>query len=87
MATNGPAYRTADATVSAYDAAEVTLSDSADIKPTRALYIGTAGDLKVTLTYNNTVTFSSVQAGTILPVQATRVWRTGSTASSVVALY
>lgn len=82
-----PAYRTADATVSAYDAAAVTLSDSTKLAPTRALYIGGSGNLKVTMAYGTDVTFSGLSAGSILPIQVTKVWATGSTATLVVALY
>ena len=82
-----PAYRTADATVSAYDAAAVTLSDSTELAPTRALYIGGAGDLKVTMAYGTEVTFSGLSAGSILPIQVTKCFATGSTASLVIALY
>ena len=82
-----PAYRTADATVSAYDAAAVTLSDSTELAPTRALYIGGSGNLKVTMAYGTDVTFSGLSAGSILPIQVTKVWATGSTATLVVALY
>jgi len=82
-----PAYRTADATVSAYDAAAVTLSDSTELAPTRALYIGGAGDLKVTMAYGTEVTFSGLSAGSILPIQVTKCFATGSTATLVLALY
>ena len=82
-----PAYRTADATVSAYDAKAVTLSDSTELAPTRALYIGGAGNLKVTMAYGTEVTFSGLSAGSILPIQVTKCFATGSTASLVIALY
>jgi hypothetical protein len=82
-----PAYRTADATVSAYDANAVVLSDSELLEPTRALFIGTGGNLKVTMAYGSDVTFSNLAAGTILPIQVTKCWSTGTTASSIVALY
>jgi hypothetical protein len=82
-----PSYRTADATVSAYDASSVTPSDSADILPTRGLYIGGAGDVKVDMALGNTVTFVGLLAGSILPVQVKRVYSTDTTATSIVALY
>jgi len=82
-----PAYRTADATVSAYDARAVTLSDSTVLAPTRALYIGAGGNLKVTMAYGTEVTFSGLAAGSILPIQVTKCFATGSTASLVIALY
>lgn len=81
------AYRTADSTASARRAASVTLSDSTVIENTRALYIGTAGNLKVTLVEGGDVTFVGLGSGTVLPVQAVKVWSTGSTASNVLALY
>lgn len=81
------AYRTADATVSAYSAKAVTTSDSADILDTRALYVGVGGDVKVTMAYGDVVTFVGVPSGSILPVQVTRVWATGTAANSILALY
>ena len=82
-----PSYRTADATVSAYDAEAVTPSDTGDIRPTRGLYIGGDGDLKVDMALGSTVTFSGLLAGTILPVQVVRVYSTDTTATNVLALY
>lgn len=82
-----PAYRTANATVSAYAAAAVTLSDSTELLLTRALYIGGAGDLKVTMAYGAEVTFVGLNAGSILPVQVLKCWETDSTATNIVALY
>lgn len=81
------AYRTADATVGARRAAAVTLSDSAVIENTRALYIGGAGNLKVSMVEGGDVTFTGLTAGQLLPVQVTKCWSTGSTATLVIALY
>lgn len=81
------AYRTSDATVSAKRAAVVTLSDSADIECTRGVYVGGAGDLKVTFIDGGVVTLYGVVAGTLLPIQVVTIWDTGSTATNVVALY
>lgn len=81
------AYRTADATASARRAAAVTLHDTNTIENTRALYIGGAGNLKVTMVEGGDVTFVGLAAGTVLPVQVTKCWSTGSTATSVLALY
>lgn len=81
------AYRNVDATVSARRAAAVTLSDSAILENTRALYIGGAGNLKVTMVEGGDVTFSGLNAGTILPIQVTKAYSTGSTATNIIALY
>lgn len=56
----------------AIDAVAVT-PGSNSIRTTRALYVGTAGDVTVTMASGNSVTFSAVPAGTILPVQASKV--------------
>lgn len=72
---------------SAKMAAAVTTSDSATFAPTYGLYVGGAGNVKVDMYDGGTVTFNSVTAGTILPIKATRVYATGTTATNIVALY
>jgi hypothetical protein len=83
------AYLSADATVSAHRASAVTTSDSVIYaQPTRALYIGGAGNITVDMADGGTsVLFVAVQGGTILPIQVTRIYSTGTTASNMVALY
>lgn len=82
------AYRSADATVSAHSAEAVTPSDSTVLKPTRGLYIGTAGDVKVDMAERGTaVIFVGLQAGTLLPVQVTKVYSTDTDATDILALY
>lgn len=81
------AFRSADATVSAHGAVAVTASDATIIPVTRALYVGTSGNLTVRMADGQTsVLFSNVPAG-IFPVQVDMVMSTGTTASSIVALY
>jgi len=83
------AYLSADATVSAHRASAVTTSDATIYgQPTRALYIGAAGNLTVDMADGgSSVLFVGVQGGTLLPIQVTRVYATGTTATSIVALY
>jgi hypothetical protein len=83
------AYLSADATVSAHRASAVTTSDSTVfVQPTRALYVGAAGNITVDMADGGTsVLFVAVQGGTILPIQVTRIYATGTTATSIVALY
>ena len=83
------AYLSADATVSAHQASAITTSDSTIYQqPTRALYIGGAGNITVDMADGGTaVLFSAVQGGTILPIQVTRIYAIGTTATSIVALY
>jgi hypothetical protein len=74
----GASFQNADA---------VSPSDSTDLgAPASALYIGVAGDVTVTMAGGQTnVLFKAVPVG-VLPVACTRVWATGTTASSIVAL-
>ena len=52
----------------------------------RAIYVGTGGDLKLTVG-STAVTFKNVPSGTLLPIRAQLIWSTGTTASNVVALF
>lgn len=70
-------------------AAEVTVSDTADLEfVTTALWVGTAGDVKVSMVDGGDVILVGVPAGTLLPIRVTRVWATGTHVSpSIVALW
>ena len=65
----------------------VTPSDSADIPQTRALYVGTTGDVACHNGSGTSVTFVGVPAGAVIPVQTSRVMSSNTTASDIVALY
>ncbi len=70
------------------EAASVTPHDTNDLsKTTRAIYVGSGGDLKVDMAKSGTVTFVGVPTGTVLPIRAERVYATGTTATSIVALW
>ena len=66
----------------------VTPSDGAD-QPfaTRAIYVGGAGNVRITTTGGHDVTFSGLTAGSILPVRAARIWATSTTATLMIGLY
>lgn len=66
-------------------AAAVHGTDFANVS--RALYVGTTGDVKVTLAGGGDVTFPTVPAGAWLPVRATKVVISGTTASNIVAVW
>jgi hypothetical protein len=76
-------------------AAAVTKSDSANIPSITGgtsnngclLYIGGAGDVKVTTVGGDQVTFSAVPAGTFMSTQVVKVWSTGTTATNILALW
>ena len=66
----------------------VTPNDSSDLDYiTRGLYIGGAGDVAVEGLISGTVTFVGVPAGSILPIRVKKVLETGTTATSIVALW
>jgi len=70
----------------AVNAAEVTPDDSFDLPvTTRALWVGSAGDLVVRMAGGDLVTL--VGASGLLPIRVDRVLATGATAGSVVALW
>lgn len=81
------AFRTANATVAAHGAASVTPSDSAEMPITRSLFIGTNGNIKVTMADGQEITFSNLTAGTIFPIQVVKVWATDTTVTTIIALY
>jgi hypothetical protein len=66
-------------------AAAITPSDTADSVNYRAVYVGGAGNLKVT-TKTGTDTTLAVIAGQVIPIAVTRVFSTGTTATGIVGL-
>lgn len=69
-------------------AVAVTPNDSNDLQVmTRGLYIGVGGSLVVMMGNGATVTFAGLVAGTLLPARVVRVLATGTTASSIVAVW
>ncbi len=68
------------------NAATVTPHDTNDIAHTHALYVGTAGALKVDMIGGTTITIATAIAG-YHPLQVTRVYSTGTDAADIHALY
>jgi hypothetical protein len=76
-------------------AAAVTPSNTVDIPSITGgtsnngcvLYVGGAGNLRVDTVGGDDITFTGVLAGSFIPVQVTRVYATGTTATSIVALW
>lgn len=75
-----------DLTKFARGAWEITPADSDMTNEARGIYVGGGGDVKVTTSSGDVVTFKGVPGGTLLPVIAIRVWSTGTTADSLVAI-
>lgn len=65
----------------------VTPSDTVDLtNVSRAIWVGTAGNVSLITKAGQTVTFVGVQAGTLLPIRASRIRATSTTASNMLAL-
>ena len=70
------------------NAEAVTPDDSTDLtNVTRGLYVGTGGDLVVIMQGGQTITFTAVPTGAVLPIRVSRVKSTSTTASDIVALW
>lgn len=68
--------------------AAVTPADGTDlVTMSRALWIGGAGNIVLVTQDGSTITLKGVQAGTLIPIRATRVKATNTTATDIVALY
>lgn len=72
-------------TAPAAGAFSITPNDSTVIWAA-SLYIGTGGDIAVTTEEGDSVTFTAVPDGAILPVRVTQVKSTSTTASNIVGL-
>lgn len=66
--------------------AAITPHDSNNIAPTKGIYVGTAGNLKVDMLDGTTLTFTAIAAGMVHPLVVVRVYSTGTTASNIIAL-
>lgn len=74
--------------LSARNAAVVTASDSTDLDyTTRAVYVGTGGNLNVDMAGGQTVVIPGVPDGAFLPISVNRVRSTSTTASGIVAFW
>jgi hypothetical protein len=72
------------------DNADLTLSGGAIVEGSNngaCLYIGTGGDLQVTMLGGQVVVFTNIPSGTFMPIQVRRVWATNTTASDILSLY
>lgn len=82
----------ANATVSlngpAVNAFAVTPHDTNELTAhTRGIYVGVSGDVKVTTTGGDTVTFVDMAAGVIHPIRAKIIFSTGTDATNIIGLY
>ncbi|SEW43448.1 hypothetical protein SAMN04488515_3082 [Cognatiyoonia koreensis] len=68
-------------------AAEITPDDANALAvATRAIHVGTAGNLRVTLVSGDIVTFPNLGQGWH-PLRVAKVWATGTTATAIVGCH
>lgn len=66
----------------------VTVSDSTTYAPSRAVWVGGAGNLAVVFNdQNSAVTLTGVAAGTLLPISVTKIMSTNTTATNITILW
>jgi hypothetical protein len=71
----------------AENAVAVAPGASALSSTTRAIFVGTGGDMEVTMSGGGNVTFTNIPSGTTLPIRVTHVLATGTDATDIVALW
>lgn len=59
----------------------ITPSDANELGQEMMIYVNVTGDVRITDDHDTTLTYTAVPAGTILPVVASKVWATGTTAT------
>ena len=64
----------------------ITPDDNADIAggSLRGFYVAVAGNVKVTMRDGSIVTWPALAAGAPHPIEAKRIWSTGTTATGIV---
>jgi hypothetical protein len=65
----------------------VTPSDSALLAAPSVIFVGGAGNVRVTTTQGDDVVFFGLQSGGVIPVQVIKVWATNTTATNLVRVY
>ncbi len=71
------------------DAVAVSPDDSNDLADgaTKGLYVGVSGNVKVDMANGTTVTFTGLASGIIHPLSVKRIYSTGTTGTSIIAVY
>lgn len=65
----------------------ITPQDGVDLPaPTRGVYVGTSGDLRVRMVGGGDIMFINLTGGIIHPLRIIQVWATGTTADDIRGL-
>jgi len=68
-------------------AVAVVPSDTVMFPSPSVIYVGITGNVQVTTAQGDTVIFTNVPAGGVIPVQVDQVLATGTTAANLVRVY
>lgn len=64
-----------------------TIYAQSQVKNAAVLFIGVGGTLRVITAGGQDITFNAILGGTFLPVQVLKVFKTGTTATNLIALW
>lgn len=79
--------RSAGINESAVDGFAITPDDGVELDEiTRAIYVGTTGDVAIVLASNTELLFKNVGSGTMLPIRARFIKATGTSATDLLGL-
>ena len=91
MAVTDPKFAMADKNIlaPALQFTAITPSDATDFTfgLTRGIYVGVGGNIVAVDATSTAVTFKGATAGSVIPIRASRVNSTNTTATDLVALY
>lgn len=62
------------------------LPNDTDFAPTRGVYVGATGNLRVMTAARDVITFIDIQAGVIHPLRIIRVYAVATTATGLIGL-
>tara|TARA_X000001388_G_scaffold22291_1_gene15157 strand:- start:145 stop:420 length:276 start_codon:yes stop_codon:yes gene_type:complete len=81
-------FRVSTAPASSGTAINYSSGDQTFTYPTRAIFVGGAGNLVVQMAGDSgNTTFTGIVAGSVLPIQIIKVVQSGSSATNAVALF
>jgi hypothetical protein len=68
-------------------ATTVSKSDTVNLPTPSVIYVGGAGNVKVTTAQGDDAVFYGLPSGTVIPVQVIRVWEADTTATNLLRIY
>lgn len=76
-----------DSPINDGESVDISIADHSFSVVTRAVYVGTGGDVLLTTSFGTSLTLSNVQDGSFLPIRAAGITKTGTTALNIVGMW